>query len=294
MSHIARELKMLYYLNDHRNRFVKIEELANLFELDNRQIRRYKDDLDTLFEIESKSGSEGGYKLKEPLDKSLMIPDNIMLAVNVSTKNNESLFKSLKELPVISRMDNVIGGDNIITDKEMDNLVVLVNAIRDNKSISFHYIDRKGNNMDLTINPYKLSYNNHTYYLHGDYKGMYRHYDIDSISNIVLNDTFIKSNEMINTSNDLPYYGIKNDGIEVTLIIEYTNESILGRIERLFEHKGVVDIKNKTYTIKSNSENELFYPLFQLGLSNIKIKNKDFKEKYIKYLETQLVVLKNH
>ena len=36
MSHIARELQMLFYLNNHRNRYVKIKELANLFELDNR------------------------------------------------------------------------------------------------------------------------------------------------------------------------------------------------------------------------------------------------------------------
>ena len=63
MSHIARELQMLFYLNNHRNRYVKIKELAKLFELDNRQIRRYKDDLSIMFDIESLSGADGGYKL---------------------------------------------------------------------------------------------------------------------------------------------------------------------------------------------------------------------------------------
>ena len=293
MSHIARELKMLFYLNEHRNRYVKIEELADLFELDNRQIRRYKDDIDNIFEIESKSGSEGGYKLKEPLDKSLMISDNIMLALNVSTKNNESLFKSLKELPVVSRMDKVIGGDNIITGKQMNNLVELVNAIRNRKTIVFDYMDRNGKPMPLILNPYNLLHLNYTYYLCGDYKGKYNKYDVDCITNIKINDSFDQSDEMINKSKESSDYGIKNDNILTKLILKYDNDSILGRIDRIFNYKGTVDEIIKTYTVTSNSENELYYPLFQLGTTHVKILNEEFKIKYIKYLENQLKALKN-
>ena len=46
MSHIARELKMLFYLNSNMNRYVKIDELADLLEITPRQVRRYRDDLD--------------------------------------------------------------------------------------------------------------------------------------------------------------------------------------------------------------------------------------------------------
>lgn len=292
MSHIARELQMLFYLENHRNRYVKISEIADIFELDNRQIRRYKDDLSTMFDIESKSGSEGGYKLLEPFDKALMIPDNIMLALNVSIKNNESLLKALKELPVISRIDNAIGGDNIITDKQMNNLVDLVNAIRNHKTITFDYMDRNGNPMQLDLNPYKILYENHTYYLCGDYKGNYNHYDVDCITNIKINDSFDPIDEMINKSKESSNYGIKNDNNQTTLILQYDNDSILERITRLFNYKGLVDKNKKTYTVTSNSENELYYPLFSLGTTHVKILNEDFKNKYIKYLEGQLNALK--
>ena len=294
MSHIARELQMLFYLENHRNRYVKISELADIFELEERQIRRYKEDLDTLFSIESKSGADGGYKLEEPLDKSLMIPDNIMLALNVSIKNNESLFKSLKELPVISKVDAAISGENIITDKQMNNLVELVNAIRNHKTITCYYMDREGDEFPLIINPYKISYANHTYYLCGDYKGEYKLYDVDMISKIKLNESFEPNSEMLNKSNDSSNYGIKNDNKQTTLILEYKNDSILGRIDRLFNYKGKIDEQNKTYTVSSNSENELYYPLFQLGTTNIKIVNEEFKNEYINYLEKQLAALKKH
>ena len=63
------------------------------------------------------------------------------------------------------------------------------------------------------------------------------------------------------------------------------------RIDRLFDNKGVIDEVNKTYTVKSLSENELFYPLFSLGTKDIKILNKDFKIKYMNYLKNQLDAL---
>ena len=64
MSHIARELKMLFYLNDHMNRLVKISELSDLLEVTPRQVRRYRDDLEQCeFYISEVRGPNGGYKL---------------------------------------------------------------------------------------------------------------------------------------------------------------------------------------------------------------------------------------
>ena len=105
MSQVARELKMLFYLDDklkHNKNWVKISELSDLLEITPRQVRRYRDDIEQAgFYIEEKRGPDGGYKLMEPLNNSLMISDNIMLALSISAKNNESLIKSLKELPVV-------------------------------------------------------------------------------------------------------------------------------------------------------------------------------------------------
>lgn len=301
MSHIARELKMLFYLNSNINRYVKIEELADLLEVTPRQVRRYRDDLDQNgYYVDELRGPAGGYKLSEPLDKSLMIPDNIMLALNIAAKNNESLIKSLKELPITPKINKNIIQNEIISDNIMDNSVIIANAINDNKNILFHYIDRDGKDMDLKVSPYKIAHTNDTYYLLAKYdsktKGSYlAKYDIDMISNIEIKEEFNPEEKYIKESDEyLKYYGIKNtNSKETKLILKYNNESILKRIDRIFEYKGIIDKTNKTYTVLSKSENELFYPLFKLGTKDIEILNNDFKNKYINYLKNQLKALEN-
>ena len=300
MSHIARELKMLFYLNNNINRYVKIDELADLLEVTPRQVRRYRDDLDQNgYFVDELRGPSGGYKLSAPLDKSLMIPDNIMLALNIAAKNNESLIKSLKKLPITPKINKNIIQNEIISDNIMDNSAIIANAINDNKNISFHYIDRAGKDRDLKVSPYKIAHTNDTYYLLGKYesktKGIYlAKYDIDMMSNIIIKEEFDPEEKYIKESDDyLKYYGIKNtDSKETKLILKYNNESILKRIDRLFEYKGIIDKLNKTYTVYSKSENELFFPLFSLGTTDIKILNKEFKLKYMSYLENQLNALR--
>ena len=300
MSHIARELKMLFYLNSNMNRYVKIDELADLLEITPRQVRRYRDDLDQNgYFVDELRGPAGGYKLAEPLDKSLMIPDNIMLALNIAAKNNESLIKSLKDLPITPKINKNIIQNEIISDNIMDNAVIISNAINDNKNILFHYIDRDGKDMDLQVSPYKIAHTNDTYYLLGKYesktKGSYlAKYDIDMISNILIKEEFIPEEKYIKESDEyLKYYGIKNtNSKETKLVLKYNNESILKRIDRIFEYKGIIDKTNKTYTVLSRSENELYYPLFKLGTKDIEIINNDFKKAYKNYLENQFMAIK--
>ena len=291
---------MLFYLNDNLNRYVKIDELADLLEITPRQVRRYRDDLDQNgYFVDELWGPAGGYKLAEPLDKSLMIPANIMLALNIAAKNNESLIKSLKELPITPKINKNIIQNEIISDNIMDNAVVIANAINDNKNISFHYIDRDGKNMDLKVSPYKIAHTNDTYYLLGKYesksKGSYlAKYDIDMMSNIIIKEEYNPDEKYIKESDEyLKYYGIKNtNSKETKLVLKYNNESILKRIDRIFEYKGIIDKTNKTYTVLSKSENELFYPLFKLGTKNVEILNNDFKKAYKEYLENQFMAIK--
>ena len=300
MSHIARELKMLFYLNNNINRYVKIDELSDLLEVTPRQVRRYREDLEQNgYFVDELRGPLGGYKLFEPLNKSLMIPDNIMLALNIAAKNNESLIKSLKDLPITPKINKNIIQNEIISDNIMDNAVIISNAINDNKNISFHYIDRDGKDMDLKVSPYKIAHTNDTYYLLGKYesktKGSYlAKYDIDMISGIEIKEEFKLEDEYIKESDEyLKYYGIKNtNSKETKLVLKYNNESILKRIDRIFEYKGIIDKTNKTYTVLSRSENELFYPVFKLGTKDIEILNTDFKKAYKEYLENQFKAIK--
>ena len=300
MSQIARELKMLFYLNSHISRNVKISELADLLEVTPRQVRRYRDDLDQCgFYVLEERGPNGGYKLEEPLDKSLMIPDNIMLALNIAAKNNESLIKSLKKLPVVPKVSSDIICDNRIFDDLLDKVSIIWEAKEKKMQVAFHYIDRKGEHMDLWCTPYMITFTNHTYYLIAAYlpkngDETLVKYDIDNMSDIRMVRSFrVKKKYEEEVIELLKYYGIKNIDDEVTrLVIRYNNESILKRIDRLFDYKGTVNEEEKTYTVFSKSENELFYPLFSLGTKDIEILDEKIKKKYINYLENQLIALK--
>ena len=300
MSHIARELKMLFYLNGHINRNVKISELADLLEVTPRQVRRYRDDLDQCgFYVLEERGPNGGYKLEEPLDKSLMIPDNIMLALNIAARSNESLIKSLKKLPVVPKVNTDIINDNNIFDDILDKVATIWDAKERERVISFHYINRDGEHMDLWATPYMITFTNHTYYLLASYipkneEERLVKYDIDNMSDIRIvkyaRRRKVYEKEVLEYLN---YYGIKGIDDKVTkLVIRYKNESILKRIDRLFDYKGKVNEEDKTYTVFSKSENELFYPLFSLGTKDIEIIDEELKKKYINYLENQLMALK--
>ena len=290
MSYIARELKMLFYLNRRRDRYVQIEELADLLEVTPRQIRRYRDDLEQCnYSIESRTGEGGGYKLTTSLSRNLMIPDNIMLALNIAAKNNTSLFKELNELPVVSKMEKVVFNSNDITDDELDKLVDIVNAINNQKMISFDYdgIDKR-----LTVEPYKVLYTNHTYYLRAvNYLNELRTYDVDKMSNIEEFEDFIADMDMAKrTDEETMLYGIK-DGKVTEVVLRYDNDKDIKMINRVFEYKGVTNSNNKTYTVKSRSMNELFYPIFSLG-KKVRIETEEVKNEYINYLNKQLKALK--
>ena len=58
-------------------------------------------------------------------------------------------------------------------------------------------------------------------------------------------------------------------------------------LNRIFEYKGIIDKINKTYTVYSIFENELYYSLFKLRTKDIEILNNDFKKSYIECLENQ-------
>ena len=111
MSHIARELKMLFYLNNNINRYVKIDELADLLEITPRQVRRYRDDLDQNgYFVDELRGPAGGYKLAEPLDINSSAVDKVFCVASASiqvtsipnfSKNFKALFATIIDLLLV-------------------------------------------------------------------------------------------------------------------------------------------------------------------------------------------------
>lgn len=61
MDGLGNILKMIFILKTKKK--VKIKDLANELEVSERQVRRYKNEIDKYFDIESVTGSDGGYSL---------------------------------------------------------------------------------------------------------------------------------------------------------------------------------------------------------------------------------------
>ena len=54
-----------------------------------------------------------------------MIPDNIMLALSLSAKNNESLLRKLSKLPVTPQVKRNVSGDNSISNHAIDVMSII-------------------------------------------------------------------------------------------------------------------------------------------------------------------------
>lgn len=197
MSEIARELKMLFYLNTKfdKNEVTSIRELSELLEISRRQVRRYRDDLEQAgFFINSKAGTNGGYVLLKPLDWSLAIPENLLLSLNVAMKNNVSLLDALNKLPVVSnKLTSKVYGDYSISNEALEKEAFIVDMIQKQKKLTFSYAQTENKSFQLTVEPYRLQFTNRGYYLIANYLGKEKKlktYSIDKMSNIIEGDSF--------------------------------------------------------------------------------------------------------
>lgn len=298
MSEIARELKLLYYLDNKRklNKYSSIKELAKELDISERQVRRYRDDLEQAgYFIQEKRGPGGGYMLLESINQSLMIPENIMLAISISARTNESLFSTLNSLPVVPKINKYIYGDTTISNDELKLLEVICMALKDSKIIKFKYETnyKTQYNYDFIVKPYKIIYTNHTYYLKGvnTYKNDIRTFDINKISDIITCESFEVDKlieEKIN--NDLDVFGIWNQGDIKTLELEYFNNKDEQTIDRFFEYKGEFNHENKIYKVNVRDSVECLIAIFSL-YDKVKIKDDYFKNKYKEYLKKELAKL---
>lgn len=293
MSKISQELKVLLYLNQRytRTRWVSIKEIAEYLEISDRQARRYLEDLNLIpeIEIETKLGRDGGYRLKTPLDKGFAMPENIVLAMSIAMKRNERIESVLSKLPNYVITDTVIGNDKI-ENEVLDHLEVIISAIQNQKQIGFYYkeIDRL-----YLVDPYKVVLTNHTYYLFAHHEEIIKKFDVSYIHDLKQYGSFKPLNKINEEIEDkLKRYGIKNDK-ETILRVKCKDLATLLIFDRYFEGKGIKDLEELTYTVVGSSENELYYPLFRIGVKKhpYRFLDPEFKKNYIKYLNTQITAL---
>lgn len=293
MSKLSQELQVLYFLNERRknNRYTKLSEILDYLDLDYnsfRHVRRYLYDLDLSgFYIETKRGSNGGYMLQDPLIEGLLLMPNVSLAILLSMKHNQKIEESLKELPnYIS--SKYIEGDNDLSTKTLDNLCEIVNAIKHRFTIAFNYKDIVSK---IIVEPYRIIYTNHSYYLYGINNKKMKVYDVSSMNNIEQQKKYKKDETMDEyLKNSLNDYGVKLTNNKVTLKVRCKDKNTLNKFIKYFENKG--KINGLEYEVSSNSENELFYPLFRISTNDYVILNEEFKAKYIDYLEKYLLIIK--
>ena len=293
MSKLSQELQVLYFLNERRknNRYTKLSEILDYLDLDynsSRHVRRYLYDLDLSgFYIETKRGSNGGYLLQDPLSEGLLLMPNISLAILLSMKHNQKIEESLKELPnYIS--SKYIEGDNDLSTKTLDNLCDIVNAIKHRFTIAFNYKDIVSK---IIVEPYRIIYTNHSYYLYGINNKKMKVYDVSSMNNIEHQKKYKKDEAMDEyLKNSLNDYGVKLTTNKATLKVRCKDKNALNKFIKYFENKGKVN--GLEYEVSAHSENELFYPLFRISADDYVILNDEFKANYVAYLEKYLTVLK--
>ena len=288
MSKISQELKVLLYLNQRyeRTKWITINEIADYLEVSDRQARRYLDDLNLIPEIDivTKLGRDGGYRLRTPLDKGFAMPENIVLAMSIAMKQNEKVESILSQLPNYVITDSIVG-DNNISNAVLDNLQIIIQAIRNQKQVAFHYHELEQNYL---VDPYKVVLTNHTYYLYCRHNEITKKFDVSGIYGIKQLGSF-KPDKKVDEeiSNKLSRYGIKN-GKETTLRVKCADLEALLIFDKYFEGKGVKDLEELTYTVIGNSENELYYPLFRISTKSYQFLDETMKNKYINYLKNQI------
>lgn len=300
MSKLSQELEILYYLNKNYDsrRFIGLDEILDYLDLDKkcaRQVRRYIDDLNLAkFYIDTKRGLNGGYRLFDKLEPSSLLVPNIALALVLSSKHNKKLGEYLKDIPNIIKY-NIIEGDNEITSNTLNKLIEVVTSINDKVGISFKYKDIEDN---IDINPYKVLYTNHTYYLIGlDLKdNKVKVYDVNYIDNIKYIEKFNLDNNLLNKIQDrLNNYGLKfylDQDKTYLLRVKCKNKNVLDKFIKYYENKGKVD--GLIFEVKGNSENELFYPLLRISSKDYVILNNKFKKAFTSYLEAYLNNIKKN
>ena len=286
MSKVSQELKLLLYLNDKRKRTspVSIKEIADYLEISDRQARRYIEDLsnDSNFNIVTYKGRNGGYRLNESLD--FAVSDNLSLAMSIAMKRNTRIEYELKELSNYVVTDSILG-DNTINNYVLDNLELIIKAIKEEKELGFNY---KNISNTYRVEPYKVYYTNHTYYLYSIHEDRIKKFDVRYIKNINILGTFkIKDNKMKEILESFKRYGIKDNGVISVLKVKCTDINTLYDFDRYYESKGIMSIDSLTYTVEG-VDNELYYPLFRISTKKYIFLDESFKNKYITYLKNQI------
>lgn len=293
MSKLSQELKALLYLNQRyaRSSFISVIEIADYLEVTTRQARRYMQDLSNITELDIKTrlGRGGGYRLGEPLEKGLCMPENLVLAMSIAMKRNERIEEVLMSLPNYIVTD-AVEGDNNIDNQMLDNLEILLRATMEHRSVTFRY---EGHDDYLFfVDPYKVYLTNRTYLLYAVSKDEIKHYNCALMKDIkILGGFKVNKATLEHILDSFKRYGVR-EGTKGTLRVKCKDKTTLLKFDKYFEGKGAIDYDSMTYVVEANDEHELYYPLFRISTQKYEFMDDGFKDRYITYLYNQIRSIK--
>lgn len=179
MDGLGNILKMIFILKTKKK--VKIKELANELEVSERQVRRYKREIDKYFNIKSVTGSDGGYTLVDnyfPF-KNILTENEIsklkFLINSLSYENSLELIEILDKLnlKILNNKKKCLNNEEVIhyskPKLKLEQINKIYNqillAIDNRNEIIFEYCDNHGKCSRRKVQPHKLLLFKGEYYL---------------------------------------------------------------------------------------------------------------------------------
>lgn len=179
MDGLRNVLKMIFILKTRKK--VKIKELANELEVSERQIRRYKNEIDKYFNIESTTGSDGGYSLVDDYFpfKDILTQDEIsklkFIVNSLNYENSSELVEILDRLNlrIFKKEKKYLNNEEVIhyskPKLKLEETTKIYNeislAIENGNEIILEYCDNHGNYSRRKVQPHKLLLFRGEYYL---------------------------------------------------------------------------------------------------------------------------------
>jgi len=254
------------------------KELAEEFNVSIKTIQRDFSALVTLYPIYKDGHSwklEDDYEFEEQL--SFQDDLTLKLLLQASKSFDKSFQESSSKL--LSRISENISAP-IYTKIELEDISnkfnevhLIENAINQSKQITFTYL-KDDDYFEMTIDPYKIVNFDSFWYLVGKRKGNLRRYYLQTIFNVIVEDTTFRKSKKIEKliHNAINIWFDENNSFEVKLLIDKSIKKYFQRkpISSTQRYIGEDEDENMIVTLQATHENEIF-PIVKYWLPNIKI-----------------------
>lgn len=179
MDGLRNIFKMIFILKTGKK--VKIKELASELNVSERQVRRYKNEIDQYFNIESTTGADGGYSMiddyfpfKDVLTRNEI--SNLKFLINsLNYEKSSELIKIVDKLnlKILKNRNNYLHKEEVIhyskPKLKFDEITKIYNeissAIENRNEIILEYCDNHGKCSKRKVQPHKLLLFRGEYYL---------------------------------------------------------------------------------------------------------------------------------